>query len=94
MRLRCGDSEFKELERGRKEGKNSRSDDFTRHTGLCNVDQAFFSESVHLDAELFSQVPNCLLRCESVASDNGSWVNFVLDEIVRSFQEFGSDNDY
>jgi hypothetical protein len=72
---------------------NVRSDDFTRHTRLGNVDQALFSKGVNLDTQLFRQVPDCLLRCESVSSNDCRRVNLVLDEIVRSLQELGSDDD-
>ena len=86
-------NEFNEIEEGEPISENSRSDNFTRHAGLGDVDQALLSKCINLDTELFRQVSNCLLRCESVTGNDGRRVNLVLDEIVRSLQEFGSDDD-
>lgn len=83
-----------ESEGGRKEGKDSRSNDLTRHTSLGHIDQALLPKRINLDTQFLGQIPHSLLTRQPISSNNRRRMNLVFDEIVRSLQELSGDEYY
>lgn len=72
---------------------NSPSNNLTRHTGLCCINQCFSTESVNLDAQLIDKELARLSTRMSVPCDDSRRVDFGLDELVCTTKELSGDYD-
>lgn len=69
------------------------SNDLGGHGGLCNVGEGILGKRVDGNRHVSLEVAERLPQCHSVTCYYGSWVNLVLDEFVRSTEEFGGHQD-
>lgn len=71
-----------------------RANDLTAHGSLCSIDKAFFAQAIHLDGHLISNELACHLGCQTIASDDSSRMNLVLDQLIGSLQKLGCNNHH
>ena len=69
-----------------------RSDDLGRNGRLDRIDETLFAKVVHVERKIVLNVLAGFLAGQSIATNDGRWMNFGLDQLIGILQQFGSDD--
>lgn len=70
------------------------ANDLARHRRLRDINESFATEGVNLNAQLVHHELARFSACEPVPSNDRRWMNASLDKLVRTAQEFSSDDHH